>query len=108
MDKKEISRLLKVCNLNDLDNERDVNKIENAVNKFVANIYFQDEFSQCPNDLLKCYYVLNYATSAGNAKYSKAEASVKKLFTKYEWQYLVDHTPNVTAKIHYSKMLNKA
>lgn len=107
MDKNEISRLLKVCELNDLDNAKDVEKLEHAVKEFCGNIHFQNELSQCPNDLLKCYYVLNYAISEGHAEYDKARDCVKKKFTNYEWQYLIDHTTNITAKICWSKMLKK-
>jgi len=75
---------------------------------FMKNSYFAEEYEAMPTELLKGYEILSWGFSikdAGCGRCAELLQIVEKGFTREEWEYLIKLTPNITAKIEYSKRL---
>lgn len=80
---------------------------------FMSNPSWKAIYDNAPTELLKKYYELHFNSHPDYVQGSKEEitAEIKALesqFTEVEWQYLLDTTENITAKIHYKKMLESS
>lgn len=84
-----------------------IDTIDKGINKFMQNTYFAQNYESIPTDRLKCHELLTWAHSVDCSKsvVSDLQAAVRKAFDVDEWQWLIDNTPNVTAKICWSKIL---
>lgn len=106
MTKDEIKAIFIEARLSEFTDDQTLTRIQKAAAVFLSNPSYAQEIDQCPNALLKAHTLLIYATSLKNSnRLEKALRKLKNAFTNCEWQYLIDHTPNITAKIQYSKHL---
>lgn len=81
--------------------------INKGIDKLMKNPCFAKEYESNPTDMLKCYELLGWASSVDHEKsvVHEMQAAVKEGFTLDEWQWLIDNTPNITARICWSKTL---
>ena len=82
-----------------------------AVNEFIANPSFRQEYEEMPTNMLKCHEVVSWAISIENKdeivneKIDILLELIERRLTEQEWKYLIDSTPNVTAKINYNRKM---
>lgn len=79
---------------------------------FMKNPSWKEIYDNAPTDLLKEYYRFKFDTHPdyfdeldddNDAKLNE----FKRKFTNVEWQYLLDTTDNIVAKIYYKRMMRE-
>lgn len=96
-------------------------RLPKGVRKFFLNPCWMSEYENAPNERIRQWHFWSYehsfwafygnSTSYSKRKEQRATRKAKALeaeFTKRDWQYLIDHTPNITAKIHYARWMKQA
>ena len=98
-------------------------RLPKGVRKFFLNPYWRGEYENAPNERIRQWHFWHFETSfwdllweIGMKSHSgrnsrRAHKNIKSLgaqFTKRDWQYVIDHTPNITAKIHYARRMKQA
>lgn len=77
---------------------------------FMENSSWKEIYDNAPTDLLKEYFRLKFAThpecfdELDDDSDTKLQ-DLKRQFTSVEWQYLLDTTDNIVAKIYYKRMM---
>ena len=80
---------------------------------FMKNPSWKEIYDNAPTEFLKEYYKFEFNTDpeyykGSEEEYLKKLREFREKFTKEEWQYLIDTTENIIAKIEYSKIMKKA
>ena len=96
-------------------------RLPRGVRKYFLNPSWTTEYERAPNERIQqwlfwhyeCSYWAFYGnnTSHSKRKEERANRKAKALeaqFTRRDWQYLIDTTPNITAKIEWSKRMKNS
>ncbi|HBZ58421.1 MAG TPA: hypothetical protein DEO49_04635 [Sutterella sp.] len=93
-------------------------RLPKDVRKFFLNPYWMHEYESAPNERLRqwqfwCFEFSYWDESMSHGKRHNLRAirAMKALeaeFSKADWQYLIDHTPNITARIHIARRMKQA
>lgn len=91
----------------EIHNEEVTEAIDNGINTFMKNPYFVKEYESIPTNTLRCHELLVWTVSAGYREQTVYNmlSAIDDAFTLDEWQWLIDNTPNITAKNCWSKTL---
>lgn len=75
---------------------------------FMSNPSWKAIYDNAPSALLKEYFRFKFDKHPnywnGGETNEKLDI-LRSQFTNVEWQYLIDTTENITAKIHYKRMM---
>ena len=77
---------------------------------FMSNPSWKAIYDNAPTELLKEYYRLKFEMNNDFGKVLEEDSNakikaIKSQFTNVEWQYLIDTTENITAKVYYKMMM---
>ena len=107
-----LQRVLKEIGVqDDAFDEALLKHLDKAISVFMENAYFKEEYAAMPTELLKGYDLLIWVFSqkgAGREACCKLVNKLEERLTVSEWEHLIKTTPNITAKIEYSKRMRAA
>lgn len=81
-------------------------KLEAAIEVFMANPSHEEHYQKLPTKKLKCFELLTWGNSYDRAtgEFIQLKKRLEPQLTCQEWDYLIDSTPSVMAKLGYSQL----